>query len=90
MQGRTKGGFGLYKGLWWVHSFCVEADGTLIDSSESPNTEEPAVYFGVEWKHVYPLIPKRNAVRCEDLPPVLRDEDCGGIVHSPPIPGNLP
>lgn len=63
-------GFGLYRGLWWIHSFCVAAGGSVIDSSE-PTT--PALYFGVEWREVYPLIPKKSGAVCaEDLPPILR------------------
>ena len=62
-------GFGLFKGLWWVHSFCVEGDGVMIDSSPEPC----AVYFGIEWREVYPLIPKRGGGVCvEELPPVLQ------------------
>lgn len=65
-------GLGLYQGCWWVHSFCVEADGLLIDSSE-PTT--PALYFGVEWREVYPLIQKKSGAVCgEDLPPILRPQ----------------
>lgn len=65
-------GLGLYKGLWWVHSWCGEAEGdrvVVIDSSP----EACAVYFGIEWREVYPLIPKRGGAVCvEDLPPVLQ------------------
>lgn len=64
-------GMGLYlhngRWLWWGHSFCLEAGGSVIDSSAEPC----AVYVGVEWREIYPLLPKSGAVNCCDLPPVL-------------------
>ena len=66
-------GLGLYRykrrRLWWVHSFCVEVGGVVIDSSSEPC----ALYFGVEWRDAYPLIPKKSGAVCaEDLPPILQ------------------
>ncbi|MEQ1848006.1 MAG: hypothetical protein ABL983_20790, partial [Nitrospira sp.] len=66
-------GFGLYrhKGrwLWWLHSYCIEADGRVIDSSAEPC----ALYIGIPWREVYPLIPKKSGAVCaEDLPPILQ------------------
>jgi hypothetical protein len=73
-------GFGLYIGgrdatekRWCYHALCVEADGTVIDSSFSPYLcLFVGVRFGLE---VYQALPKRPGAKGltdDQLPAVLR------------------
>lgn len=43
-------GFGLYphnnRSYWWLHSWLIDAAGTLIDSAER---DDQTIYFGVPW-----------------------------------------
>lgn len=66
-------GFSLCRGVWWLHSWCLEEeDRTLIDSGPP---SAPQLYVGIPWgRELYSLIPKRpgSTITMQDLPPVLQ------------------
>jgi hypothetical protein len=68
-------GFGLYcerpsaSYLWWIHSVCLDEDGTLFDSAPP---SEPAHFIGIPWcLDLYQHLAQKP-VDPRDLPPVLR------------------
>lgn len=67
-------GFGLYEEpqigyLWWVHSVCLDEDGTLIDSAPPSS---PSHFVGIPWgRELFRLLAKPSA-NLTALPPVLQ------------------
>lgn len=64
-------GFSLSLGCWWLHSWVLEEDGTVIDSG--PPTA-PAIYAGLLWGlELYTAISKRPValLRSDATPPML-------------------
>ena len=57
--------------LWWIHSWVVDREGVLHDSSVPPDA--PPMYWGIPWgRELYQVIPKRaDAVEVTELPLVL-------------------
>lgn len=81
-------GFGLYlyrgRRYWWLHSWLIDATGTLIDSAER---DEQTQYFGVPWS--WGLLDAVNATPGHEFEDILADglRDCspGAAQGQPPI-----
>ena len=92
-------GFGLYpyrgRSYWWLHSWLIDASGTLIDSAERDEQTRLSLgqllYFGVPWS--WALLDAVNATPGHEFEDILADglRRCRALPQlQPATPSRLP